>query len=234
MKKLIKTTLASSILLMSFNAPLTSAQANSPEIETSHFSVAEQIEMERLEDNVAQINSNYKKTADSMRVRRDPKVFTDAVTGTWSWRDGVICVTTQGFGNELINSWHAGIVAPQKNYVVAEAPGLKEAVRLRQNKWVPSKGYTVYQVGVTSTTIQQDYNAGKWAGQQVGKPYNINFWDAKRTDKFYCSQLVWAAYYYTAGVDLNKSDNDIAGKMAIHPGELVNNSKVTLIYKDAR
>ena len=61
MKKLIKTTLASSILLMSFNAPLTSAHANSPEIETIHFSVAEQIEMDRLEDNVAQINSNYKK-----------------------------------------------------------------------------------------------------------------------------------------------------------------------------
>lgn len=60
------------------------------------------------------------------------------------------------------------------------------------------------------------------------------FWNTKQTDSFYCSQLVWAAYYYTAGVDLNKSDNDLGPAIAVHPGEFVSNSKTTILYRNKK
>lgn len=97
--------------------------------------------------------------------------------------------------------------------------------------WVKNKK-TVWQLGVKRTSVQQDWNAGWWAGNQKGKPYNTNFWNMKQTKSFYCSQLVWAAYYYTAGVDLDKTDNNIGSAWAIHPGELVNNKETAIIYRN--
>ncbi|MBN2386956.1 MAG: hypothetical protein JXB85_08040 [Anaerolineales bacterium] len=37
---------------------------------------------------------------------------------------------------------------------------------------------------------------------QVGKPYNLNFLDARSEKAFYCSQLVYVAYLH-CGIDLN-------------------------------
>lgn len=161
------------------------------------------------------------------------KQETDRIIGGWSWRDGLICVTDHGKGNHLINTWHCGIVAPQEPEVVAEAAGTEEGCRLRRGMWKETD-YTVWQVGVNSTTVEQDWKAGEWGGEQcrVHKPYNTKFWDARRTDKFYCSQLVWASYYYVNGVDLNKPDNDIGPDIAIHPGEFVDNPNTTVVYKN--
>lgn len=154
-----------------------------------------------------------------------------AAIGNWTWRDGVICVTTEGFGTEAVNTWHAAIIAPQYNESVIEAPKPGQNVRFRGGMWT-SNTHTIWQVGVKSTTESQDWNAGYWAGQQEGKPYNLNFWNSKQTNSFYCSQLVWAAYYYTCGVDLNKSDNDILGAFAVHPGEFVENNNTSIIYRN--
>jgi uncharacterized protein YycO len=93
------------------------------------------------------------------------------------------------------------------------------------------KDNQVWQVGVTSTSVQQDWRAGEWAGKQKNKPYNSNFYQTNNRNSFYCSQLVWAAYMYTANVNLNTSDYDIPGFRAIHPSEFVNGSKTTLIYR---
>ncbi len=88
-------------------------------------------------------------------------------------------------------------------------------------------------MGVKSTTVNQDYNALVIGStKKKGKPYNPNFWNCYQTGSFYCSQLVWAAYYYTAGVNLNKSDNDIGGAIAVHPGEFVKNSKTLITYRN--
>lgn len=45
--------------------------------------------------------------------------------------------------------------------------------------------------------------------------------------KFYCSQLVWAAFKDNYGIDLDTSDFGDA----VHPMELVNSSKTYTIYK---
>ena len=46
-------------------------------------------------------------------------------------------------------------------------------------------------------------------------------------EKFYCSQLVWAAFKDNYGIDLDTSDFGDA----VHPMELVNSSKTYTIYK---
>ena len=188
-------------------------------------------EQQSILDSMDSRTQEYLENGMSEPVRYDVKNYSRSRIGGWSWRDGLICVTDQGLGTRRINSWHAAIVAPQRLYSVAEAPGLVEKVRLRSGEWTSST-YTIWQVGVNATSVQQDWNAGQWAGNQVGKPYNTSFWNAKQTNSFYCSQLVWAAYYYTAGVDLNKSDNDLGSAIAIHPGEFVKNSKTTIVYRN--
>jgi uncharacterized protein YycO len=188
-----------------------------------------------IQENIDIINQQYEEAANQLPIEPDPKGTSTslrAAVGTWSWRDGLICVTTRGKDIAWWNTWHAAIVAPQQIQAVVEAPGPGKPVRFSWGVWQDNQ-HTVYQVAVKPTTVQQDWNAGYWAGKQVGKPYNNNPYNARQTNSFYCSQLVWAAYYYISGVDLNKSDNDLPGKIAIHPGEFVNNpTKTVVVYRN--
>lgn len=165
---------------------------------------------------------------DNLSVVPDKTERTRARHGRWTWRDGVIAVTNNG----ISGSWHAGIVAPQKSWVTAESSP-KTGVKLQYN--FEGRGtvgkYNVWQTGVKSTTVSQDWHAGHWAGRQVGKPYNYNFYKTNNRNSFYCSQLIWAAYMDVAKVNLNTSAYDIPGARAIHPSELLYNNKVQLIYR---
>lgn len=69
--------------------------------------------------------------------------------------------------------------------------------------------------------------AVEWCSLQVGKPYNFNFLDTSRRDAFYCSQLVWAAYYDNFGIDISTS----AWGPAIYPMEILDSPNVTKIYQ---
>ena len=40
----------------------------------------------------------------------------------------------------------------------------------------------------------------------LGKPYNYNYFNVSTRKKFYCSQLVWAAFKDNYGIDLDTSD----------------------------
>lgn len=165
-------------------------------------------------------------------VSADPKgsAFRTAI-GSWNWRPGLICVTTEGFGVGTVGTWHAAIVAAQAREAVVEAPKPGVGVRHRTGVW-RSSYHTIWQVGINSTSVQQDKNAATWAEKQLGKLYNLGFWNSRQTESFYCSQLVWAAYCYTCGVDLNKPDNDASGNIAIHPGEFVSNHNTTIVYRN--
>ena len=223
--KIFAAVLTSLFIPISSSTTVTFASEN---VSNQQVTVEELVEIERAEREIYQDNIEAQQLADSLPIQPDFKNYERAPMGSWSWRDGIICVSTNGKGSGWVNTWHAGIVAPQQYYAVAEAPGPGKKVQLRTGMWREGGNHTVYQVGVNSTSINQDWKAGYWAGQQVGKPYNLNFTDIKRTDKFYCSQLVWAAYYYTAGVDLNTS----YGGTAIHPREFViNNPKTSIIYR---
>lgn len=199
------------------------------ETQTPNYTPEQQEILDKLKD----LEKSYSEYGDNAPIERDVKDKTRAPIGSWSWRDGVICVTDAGSSLIVTNSWHAGIVAPQKDRSVAEAEGIGKKVRMQRGTWeVAYSKNRVWQVGVKQTSVAQDWKAGEWAGKQVGKPYNLNFWNIKQTNGFYCSQLVWAAYYYTCGVDLDKTDNNIGSAWAVHPGEFINNPLTSIIYRN--
>ena len=103
---------------------------------------------------------------------------------------------------------------------------LAEGVTCGPNDWNTSKG-TAYGADVRGTTSLQDQAASNWCFNQVGKPYNYNYLDTATRSKFYCSQLVWAAFKGNYGIDIN---TDFAGA-AIYPMEILDSPNVNVIYR---
>lgn len=142
-------------------------------------------------------------------------------TGTYPSRPGVILVTDDYYKN-LIPTGHAAIVYSSDKVVES----LQNGVCYGNNDWYRSKN-TCTAVAVSGTTSQQDSFAAVWCSGKNGKPYNFIYTDVDTREKFYCSQLVWAAYKDCYGIDLNTS---IFGN-AVHPGELVDSSHTYVIYR---
>lgn len=102
----------------------------------------------------------------------------------------------------------------------------KHGVTTGPNDWNTSKT-SCYGISVKGTTVDEDNEASNWCYRQLGKPYNYNYFNVSTRKKFYCSQLVWAAFKDNYGIDLDTSDFGDA----VHPMELVNSSKTYTIYK---
>lgn len=94
-------------------------------------------------------------------------------------------------------------------------------------KEVVSLSNTLRSISVKGTTVDEDNEASNWCYRQLGKPYNYNYFNVSTRKKFYCSQLVWAAFKDNYGIDLDMSDFGDA----VHPMELVNSSKTYTIYE---
>lgn len=103
---------------------------------------------------------------------------------------------------------------------------LSNGVTTGPNDWNTSKT-SCYGISVKGTTVDEDNEASNWCYRQLGKPYNYNYFNVSTRKKFYCSQLVWAAFKDNYGIDLDTSDFGDA----VHPMELVNSSKTYTIYK---
>lgn len=211
--------------------------------EISNYSPEELQLLEALQKQIEAYTADTE-ILESKSVVGDTKdMQTRAKIGSWSWRDGVMCLTDGGKSMVFFNSWHAAIVMPQNNYTVAEAinpeRGVVKTISTPNTNNFSSRytKFTVWQVGVKTTTVNQDYQAGHWAGAQVGKPYNGEILgDIRRKDKFYCSQLVWAAYYYTCGYDLDLPENNThpiigVSTWRIHPKEILDHSGTVIIYR---
>lgn len=148
--------------------------------------------------------------------------------GSWSWRDGVICVTDSHAKSPLFNNGHAGIVAAAPYYDSTIEANPSGGVQSIKGSWeVRFAKNTVVQLGVKATTVAQDRKAAQWATNHIGNPYNHNFGNITTRGSFYCSQLVWAAYKDTAGVDIGTA----AWGSVIHPFELVNH-KTSVIFRN--
>jgi uncharacterized protein YycO len=163
--------------------------------------------------------------ANALPVQADPKagggVTPMAAYGSYSKRKGVILVTSD-FLKGLIPTGHAAIGYSDTKVIESVAKGVVKGA----HNWNTSKTQA-YQVTTRGTTAKQDAKAADWAESQLGKPYNYNYVDTGTRKKFYCSQLVWAAFLDNFGIDLNTW----VFLNAVHPMELVNNDKVTLIYR---
>lgn len=146
--------------------------------------------------------------------------------GNWTWRDGVICITDSYASSPHFNNGHAALMGSSKVYVTVEA-NPADGVQFKDGHWFSRFSGQVYQVGVIETTIAQDQQVARWAETQINKPYNMNFLNRWTRDSYYCSQLVWAAYKDVTGVDLDTA----AYLSAIHPFEILNHSRVSLLYR---
>lgn len=162
-------------------------------------------------------------------VEPDRKNFSRAPMGSWSWRDGVICITDSYAKTPLFNNGHAGIVAVAPHYDKVVEANPADGVQAKYGAWdARFKGNTVWQLGVKRTSVAQDQRAGAWATQQIGKPYNRQFSNINRRDAFYCSHLVWAAYKDTTGVDIGTWEYGAA----IHPFELIHSKETQIIFRN--
>ncbi|HFR3504154.1 hypothetical protein HO565_04745 [Streptococcus suis] len=159
-------------------------------------------------------------------VEADTKDYTRAPMGSWSTRAGVIVVTDAKVSG-IITTGHAGIMGTGKKheYIVESNP--KDGVQAKNKTWGNSN--QVWQLGIRSTSVAQDRAAAAWAVDKIGKPYNFNFSDVWNRNRFYCSQLVWAAYRDTAGPSADISLNDYGA--AIHPYEFLKHSNTSVIYR---
>ena len=140
--------------------------------------------------------------------------------GTYPTRKGLILVTSDWYRG-LIPTGHAAIVYNQNNVIEATASG----VVIGRNNWTNTKR-TVWGVKVKGTSVSQEAQAANWAYRQRGKRYNYNYYNPWSRDKFYCSQLVWAAYYDNFKINMNTA----AFGVAVHPMELVNTSKTQTVF----
>lgn len=55
-----------------------------------------------------------KNEANSAPIEIDPKAIGRARAGSWSWRDGVICITDSYASSPLFNNGHAGIMGASR------------------------------------------------------------------------------------------------------------------------
>ena len=138
-------------------------------------------------------------------------------------RSGVILVTKDSYHGLPIG--HAAIIYDYDNVVESFKDG---GVQKGENDWDGSKK-TCYALNVKDTDAIQDEDAADWAYAQIGKPYNIDFNDIDTRDKFYCSQLVWAAYKDTCGIDISVRTPGLG--RAIYPPALLKSKEVEIIYK---
>jgi len=124
---------------------------------------------------------------------------------------------------------HSGIVYSTSQIVESVASGVKYG----DNNWESVRN-KMTAVSVYSTTAAQDAAAADWARARIGKPYNYDFYNMNTRNSFYCSQLIWAAYYDQYGVDLNTSAYDVfmygARLSAIAPTELISSPDTFTIY----
>ncbi len=141
--------------------------------------------------------------------------------GTYPRRKGVILVTGDKLKG-IIPTGHAAIVYAYGTVVESLSGGVTTGA----NDWYQTRT-TCYGVTVIGTTVAQDETAANWCYGKRGLPYNWNYLNPYTRSSFYCSQLVYAAFLDNYGINLDTGDFGVA----VHPMELVNTSRTSLIYQ---
>lgn len=211
--RVIKVSLLSIMLLSEFTINNANALEND-NTDYRNVDVNEIFDPEEVEKDV--------ENANSMIIEQDSKIpSTRSSYGSYPTRKGVILVTPDKYKN-LIPTGHAAIIYTSTSVVES----LSDGVVIGRNNWNTTKSQT-YGVTVGSTTAAQDEAAANYCYQQRGIQYNYDYYNINTRTAFYCSQLVWAAFKDKYGIDLNTNDYGTA----IHPMELVNTSKTSLVYR---
>lgn len=135
-------------------------------------------------------------------------------------RKGVILVTKDTVHKAAGMVGHAAIVYSKTKIIESTIDGVKQG----NNNW--NKKKSCWAGTVKKTTAKQDAAAASWCWKQAGKPYNYNFFDTKCRNKFYCSQLVYAAFLDKYKINLNYKGG------IVYPADLLrDSSKTKITYK---
>lgn len=207
MKKL--TVIALALILVLPNVSLAAGQEDYPSAEE----VFTQEELEILEKEVEKKDLEFDKG--------DEGSITLQSIGTYPRRKGVILVTKDKFKG-IIPTGHAAIVYSYGTVVESLSGGVTTGA----NDWNQTRK-TCYGATVKGTTTAQDEAAANWCYRKLGLPYNWNYLNPYTRDKFYCSQLVYAAFLDNYRINLDTSDFGVA----VHPMELINSSNTSKIYE---
>lgn len=141
-------------------------------------------------------------------------------TNQYPTRKGVILVTKDTVHKAAGMVGHAAIVYSRTKIIESTIDGVKQG----NNNW--NKKKSCWAGTVKKTTAKQDAAAASWCWKQAGKPYNYNFFNTKCRNKFYCSQLVYAAFLDKYKVNLNYKGG------IVYPADLLrDSSKTAITYK---
>lgn len=121
-----------------------------------------------------------------------------------------------------IDHGHVGIYSSPTTIIEAPGPGKKSHEVLASTVWV-SKG--AVKQSVRTAQYRRDAAAGN-ARNYLNRDYNYVFVNNKNQNgSMNCSQLVWAAYYYGPGIDLDSN-----GGSAVYPSD-IRDSSLTTTYQ---
>lgn len=156
-----------------------------------------------------------KKNADAIAKKyfrenpvKDATMFRSASYGGRLGTYGDILITYNGGKKSLLHG-HAGIVSLNNNVTIEAFPW--QGVVRKSNRWY-EKGNRLYRP--KNVSVSQYRAAARNAQSHVGKEYFLDIFNKWRTDKFYCSQLVWRAWL-DAGKNIAPSSGNI-----VTPGDL--------------
>ncbi|AMQ18493.1 YiiX/YebB-like N1pC/P60 family cysteine hydrolase [Thermococcus peptonophilus] len=148
-----------------------------------------------------------------------PDLFNAIIPGYW------IHVAIVAWYNDTIDDWMVIEAKIGKGVIISP---LREFL----------SRYDVVALQRVKTTDEVRQKAVEFAYQQLGKPYNYNYLGKPKvySDKYYCSQLVWAAYLVASNYQINLDKNDGAFDWkyfySVAPQEVYDDPMTYTIYYD--
>jgi uncharacterized protein YycO len=227
MRKICLFTLATLITLFTFMLP---SQSNAATIDFNKIKLSLQAKKEtylqrHYWSNQLPTEQIKQEAAEKQVTIKDKQMESLFVSGNAIGEPGDILVTLDGTSSGF--EWaggHAGIVSDVPGYVVESFGNKKQGlngVRHWVNDW-KTRFKKVKALWVKGAKAQDYAYVATYNRQQIGKSYNYNFFNITTTSRFYCSQLVWRAWY-------NRGWNLNYGGFAVWPVDLIK-SPYTIAY----
>lgn len=124
-----------------------------------------------------------------------------------------------------INHGHTGIYVFVNEIVEAPGPGQKSH-KVTTGKTVASGGAVLYSVMTAQTN--RNKAAARANNNYIGRGYNINFITSNKHESgdMNCSQLVWAAYDFSVGIDLDGNGGSYVWPYDLRQSPLVSSYRI--------